>query len=80
MFPKIQLPLVRTQRSERYDCSAHLLRVTLESGPNFTNERVQYLNADHLELVKFQTPHDDGYLKLKKSLGSAIEDVLKQSE
>ncbi|KAI5921828.1 hypothetical protein F4810DRAFT_712067 [Camillea tinctor] len=44
----------------------------------FKNERVQYINADHRTICKFDSPDDPGYITLKNALTSAIENILKK--
>ncbi|KAI0600589.1 hypothetical protein F4775DRAFT_544625 [Biscogniauxia sp. FL1348] len=46
-------------------------------GPGFRNERVQYINADHRNICKFESPDDPGYTTLKNAMTSATQDILK---
>jgi hypothetical protein len=46
-------------------------------GPGFKNERVQYINANHRDICKFDSPEDPGYVTLKNAIISATEDILK---
>ncbi|KAI1407510.1 hypothetical protein F5Y13DRAFT_205954 [Hypoxylon sp. FL1857] len=45
-------------------------------GPGFKNERVQYLNANHRDICKFDSTNDPNYITLKNALCSAIDDIL----
>ncbi|KAI0107919.1 NACHT and WD domain protein [Hypoxylon sp. NC0597] len=46
-------------------------------GPGFKNERVQYLNANHRDICKFDSTDDPNYITLKNAICSAVEDLLK---
>ncbi|KAI0839441.1 NACHT and WD domain protein [Hypoxylon sp. FL0890] len=48
-------------------------------GSGFTNERVQYLNANHRDICKFESMDDPNYVTLKNALCSAIDDLLKDA-
>ncbi|KAI2463010.1 hypothetical protein F4781DRAFT_426711 [Annulohypoxylon bovei var. microspora] len=39
-------------------------------GPGFANERVQYLNAKHRDICKFESMDDPNYITLKNALSS----------
>lgn len=47
-------------------------------GPGFKRERVQYLNANHRDICKFDNPDDPNYLTLKNALTSATQNILKE--
>jgi hypothetical protein len=47
-------------------------------GPGFKKERVQYLNANHREICKFDSPDDPNYITLKNAVTSATQDILKE--
>ena len=46
-------------------------------GLGFKRERVQYLNANHRDVCKFESPDDPNYMTLKNALVSATQDILK---
>ncbi|OTA58875.1 NACHT and WD domain protein [Hypoxylon sp. EC38] len=46
-------------------------------GPGFKNERIQYLNANHRDICKFDSTNDPNYITLKNAICSAVEDLLK---
>ncbi|OTA96815.1 hypothetical protein M434DRAFT_392501 [Hypoxylon sp. CO27-5] len=46
-------------------------------GPGFRNERVQYLNANHRDVCKFDSTEDPNYITLKNAICSAVESLLK---
>ncbi|KAI0886353.1 NACHT and WD domain protein [Annulohypoxylon maeteangense] len=46
-------------------------------GKGFPNERVQYMNANHRDICKFESKDDPNYITLKNALSSAVEDLLK---
>ncbi|KAI1455463.1 NACHT and WD domain protein [Annulohypoxylon moriforme] len=46
-------------------------------GPGFVNERVQYMNANHRDICKFDSMDDPNYMTLKNALSSAVGDLLK---
>ncbi|KAI1391831.1 NACHT and WD domain protein [Hypoxylon trugodes] len=48
-------------------------------GPSFENERVQYINANHREICKFDSMDDPSYITIKNALSSAVEDLLKDA-
>lgn len=52
----------------------------LTSGPEFETERVQYMNANHKDICKFDSPQDPSYLTLKKAIASATQDIIKDGE
>lgn len=41
------------------------------------NERRNLMNANHRDICKFNDPFDPNYIKLRDSLGSAIDDLLR---
>ncbi|SPO04700.1 uncharacterized protein DNG_07385 [Cephalotrichum gorgonifer] len=45
-------------------------------GPGYINERVQYLNANHRDICKFDSPEDPNYITLKNALTSAADDLV----
>lgn len=45
-------------------------------GPDFPNERVQYINANHRNICKFDSIDDSNYITLKNALVGAIDDIL----
>ncbi|KAJ9155418.1 GPI inositol-deacylase [Pleurostoma richardsiae] len=45
-------------------------------GPGYKNERVQYINANHRGICKFDSPNDPNYITLRNALSSAIHDLL----
>lgn len=47
-------------------------------GPDFKRERVQYLNANHRDICKFDSPDDPNYITLKNAFVSATQDILKE--
>ncbi|KAI1329481.1 hypothetical protein F5Y16DRAFT_99678 [Xylariaceae sp. FL0255] len=47
-------------------------------GPGFRNQRVQYINANHRDICKFESPEDPGYLTLKNALTNATQSILKE--
>ena len=46
-------------------------------GLGFRRERVQYLNANHRDICKFDSPDDPNYVTLKNAIISATQDILK---
>ncbi len=46
-------------------------------GLGFRQERVQYLNANHWDICKFDSPDDRNYVRLKKAIISATQNILK---
>lgn len=46
-------------------------------GLGFKRERVQYLNANHRDICKFDSPDDPNYVTLKNAIISATQDILK---
>ena len=46
-------------------------------GLGFRRERVQYLNANHRDICKFDSPEDRNYVTLKNAIISATQDILK---
>lgn len=46
-------------------------------GLGFRRERVQYLNANHRDICKFDSPDDRNYATLKNAIISATQDTLK---
>ncbi|KAI0376958.1 NACHT and WD domain protein [Hypomontagnella monticulosa] len=48
-------------------------------GPDFTNERVQYINANHRDICKFDSKDNPNYLTLRNALSSAINDLIKDA-
>lgn len=52
----------------------------LPAGPGYKNERIQYVNANHRDICKFESPDDPNYDTIKNALSSAVEDLLKDSE
>lgn len=46
-------------------------------GLDFRRERVQYLNANHRDICKFDGPDDSNYVTLKHAIISATKDILK---
>ncbi len=46
-------------------------------GLGFRRERVQYLNANHRDICKFDSPDDRNYVTLKNAIISATQDILK---
>ncbi|RFU24716.1 hypothetical protein B7463_g11619, partial [Scytalidium lignicola] len=49
-------------------------------GVGFRNEVSRYMNANHREICKFDSPEDSNYLSLKSSLTSAVQDLLEDGE
>lgn len=47
------------------------------AGPGFRKERVQYINANHRDICKFDNPDDPNYITLKNAIASATEDILR---
>ncbi|ROV92565.1 hypothetical protein VMCG_08917 [Cytospora schulzeri] len=47
-------------------------------GPGFRKQRVQYLNSNHRDICKFDSPDDPNYITLKNAITSATQDILKQ--
>lgn len=47
-------------------------------GPDCRTERVQYINANHREICKFDGPEDPNYLIVRDSLSTALDLVLKK--
>ncbi|KAK7997445.1 hypothetical protein PG989_005485 [Apiospora arundinis] len=45
-------------------------------GPGFKNERVQYLDANHRNVCKFDSPDDPNYHTVRDALSGAVQDVL----
>ena len=46
-------------------------------GLGFRRERVQYLNANHRDICKFDSPDDPNYVTLKNAIISATQDISK---
>ena len=46
-------------------------------GLGFRQERVQYLNANHRDMCKFDGPDDRNYVTLKNAIVSATQDILR---
>ena len=46
-------------------------------GLGFRRERLQYLNANHRDICKFDSPDDPNYVTLKNAIISATQDILK---
>ncbi|KAI0015721.1 hypothetical protein F4780DRAFT_50133 [Xylariomycetidae sp. FL0641] len=46
-------------------------------GPGFRKERVQYIDANHRDICKFESPDDPGYQRLKNAMGGATADILR---
>lgn len=46
----------------------------------YPNEQVDYLEADHRDVCKFDAPSDRNYVKLRKSLVSTIDDITEQCQ
>lgn len=46
-------------------------------GHGYKNERVQYINANHRDICKFESVSDPDYITVKNALGSAVEYLLK---
>ncbi|KAK8022596.1 hypothetical protein PG993_013363 [Apiospora rasikravindrae] len=44
-------------------------------GSGFNDERVQYINANHRDICKFDSPEDPNYLTLKNAIVSAVQDL-----
>ncbi|KAK6852096.1 NACHT and WD domain protein [Apiospora arundinis] len=44
-------------------------------GAGFNHERVQYINANHRDIVKFDSPDDPNYLTLKNAIVGAVQDL-----
>ncbi|KAK8013149.1 hypothetical protein PG991_009420 [Apiospora marii] len=44
-------------------------------GAGFNHERVQYINATHRDICKFDSPEDPNYLTLKNAIVSAVQDL-----
>ncbi|RYP87389.1 hypothetical protein DL770_004801 [Monosporascus sp. CRB-9-2] len=49
-------------------------------GSGFRNERVQYLNANHRDICKFDGLDDPNYITLKNALVGAIQDLTQDDE
>ncbi|KAK4154703.1 hypothetical protein C8A00DRAFT_42579 [Chaetomidium leptoderma] len=47
-------------------------------GPGYNNERVQYINANHRDICKYNSPDDPNYLTVKNALVSAVADLVKE--
>lgn len=47
------------------------------TGAGFRNERVQYINANHRDICKFDNPDDPNYVALKNAIASATEGILR---
>ncbi|KAH9905950.1 NACHT and WD domain protein [Xylariomycetidae sp. FL2044] len=45
-------------------------------GPEYVNERIQYIEANHRNICKFDGPDDPNYITLKNALRGAIEELL----
>lgn len=58
--------------------SIHLSNVQL-LGPDYKNERVRYINANHRNVCKFCSPEDPNYVAVKNALAGSIADILKDS-
>ncbi|RYC56363.1 hypothetical protein CHU98_g9844 [Xylaria longipes] len=58
------------------DYAAVLNRILKISGPGFKNEIARYMNANHREICKFDSPKDPNYVSLKNSLSSAVHNLL----
>ncbi|KAK7931320.1 hypothetical protein PG985_002032 [Apiospora marii] len=48
-------------------------------GLGFRNETARYMNANHREICKFDSPTDSNYLALKNTLASAVQDLLRDA-
>lgn len=46
----------------------------------YKHERVQYLNANHREVCKYDDPLDPNYLTVKNALAAAVEELLKTGQ
>ncbi|ROV96972.1 hypothetical protein VSDG_04162 [Cytospora chrysosperma] len=53
-------------------------KISAVLGPGFRKERVQYLNANHRDICKFDSPDDPNYITLKNAITSATQDILKE--
>ena len=50
----------------------------MDEGLGFHQERVQYLNANHRDICKFDNPEDPNYMTLKNAITSAAQDILRE--
>ena len=41
---------------------------------------MQYINANHKDICKFDNPEDPGYLTLRNAMISATQDILKDGK
>ena len=41
----------------------------------YPDERIQFMNADHRGICKFDTPKDPNYRTLRNRLASTVEDI-----
>ncbi|KAF9893519.1 hypothetical protein FE257_010831 [Aspergillus nanangensis] len=48
-------------------------------GPGYKNERIQYLNANHRDICKFDSLDDPNYITLKNALVGSIQDLLREA-
>ena len=44
----------------------------------YPNEQADYLEANHRNMCKYDTPSDQNFVKLRKSLVSTIDDITEQ--
>ncbi|KAH8714072.1 hypothetical protein GQ44DRAFT_660589 [Phaeosphaeriaceae sp. PMI808] len=45
-------------------------------GPQYKNEHIQYLRANHRNICKFRTKEESNYIILKNALATAVEDLI----
>jgi len=59
------------------DDKPRLTPVSGSPGHGYKNERVQYINANHTDICKFESVNDPNYITVKNALGRAVEYLLK---